>query len=321
MLALDCLRTGDEAELPEQVAPPAPAVAGAAPDERLELAGVERYPPRQVAHALELAARLRSGDDRIGVVLSHRLDVARPIRTAPSSQVQRARSGSRPAAAPRPRAAGRRGRATRAKKPIGCAFRSAQRTQPGSGGAARRTGRRQAERGRVRLRAEAGEGGELVVDAVAVSVVHLPRRALDEALRNASIASSLLPAHRAPQPASPIMKPASAIIEHLVLEDDDAVRLAERLAQQLVVDRRHVAGSTRSRSRASMFAGARPCPGSGRTSATCTVRSSRFAGFVRSRLCICARLSIWKSPIVSARWISAKWRGRRAGSERSIGSP
>jgi hypothetical protein len=35
------------------------------------------------------------------------------------------------------------------------------------------------------------------------------------------------------------------------------------------------------------------------------VRSSRFSGRVRSRLCICARLSIWKSPIVSARWMSS----------------
>jgi hypothetical protein len=29
------------------------------------------------------------------------------------------------------------------------------------------------------------------------------------------------------------------------------------------------------------------------------------SGFVRSRLCICARLSIWKRPTVSASWISA----------------
>ena len=44
-----------------------------------------------------------------------------------------------------------------------------------------------------------------------------------------------------------------------------------------------------------------PWIGPGRTSATCTVRSSRFSGRVRSRLCICARLSIWKTPTVSAR--------------------
>ena len=44
-----------------------------------------------------------------------------------------------------------------------------------------------------------------------------------------------------------------------------------------------------------------PWIGPGRTSATWTVRSSRFSGRVRSRLCICARLSIWKTPTVSAR--------------------
>src|SRR6266480_4603065 len=49
-----------------------------------------------------------------------------------------------------------------------------------------------------------------------------------------------------------------------------------------------------------------PWIGPGRTSATCTVRSSRFSGCVRSRLCICARLSIWKRPTVSAAWIAAQ---------------
>ena len=48
-----------------------------------------------------------------------------------------------------------------------------------------------------------------------------------------------------------------------------------------------------------------PWIGPGRTSATCTVRSSIVSGFVRSRLCIWARLSIWKVPTVSAVWISA----------------
>jgi hypothetical protein len=43
----------------------------------------------------------------------------------------------------------------------------------------------------------------------------------------------------------------------------------------------------------------------GRTSATCTVRSSRFSAGVRSSDCICARLSIWKTPTVSARWMSS----------------
>ena len=36
--------------------------------------------------------------------------------------------------------------------------------------------------------------------------------------------------------------------------------------------------------------------GPGRTRATSTVRSSRFSGSVRTSICICARLSIWKTP-------------------------
>ena len=48
-----------------------------------------------------------------------------------------------------------------------------------------------------------------------------------------------------------------------------------------------------------------PWIGPGRTSATCTTRSSRFSGRVRRMLCCWARLSIWKSPIVSASWICA----------------
>ena len=47
-----------------------------------------------------------------------------------------------------------------------------------------------------------------------------------------------------------------------------------------------------------------PWIGPGRTSATWTVRSSMFSGRVRRRLCICARLSIWNVPTVSAAWIS-----------------
>ena len=65
-----------------------------------------------------------------------------------------------------------------------------------------------------------------------------------------------------------------------------------------------------------------PWIGPGRTSATWTVRSSRFSGFVRRRLCICARLSIWNAPTVSARWMSAKTSSSSKGiRERSITSP
>ena len=52
-----------------------------------------------------------------------------------------------------------------------------------------------------------------------------------------------------------------------------------------------------------------PWIGPGRTSATWIVRSSIVSGFVRSRLCICARLSIWNMPTVSAAWISANTAG------------
>ena len=65
-----------------------------------------------------------------------------------------------------------------------------------------------------------------------------------------------------------------------------------------------------------------PWIGPGRTSATWIVRSSIVSGFVRSRLCICARLSIWNTPTVSAAWISANTAGSSSGMrERSIGAP
>ena len=49
--------------------------------------------------------------------------------------------------------------------------------------------------------------------------------------------------------------------------------------------------------------------------------SSRFSGFVRRRLCICARLSIWNVPIVSARWMSSYTASSSKGMrERSITS-
>src|SRR3954454_22446905 len=66
--------------------------------------------------------------------------------------------------------------------------------------------------------------------------------------------------------------------------------------------------------RFAMYGGtALPRVGPGRTSATSIVRSSRFSGRVRSRLCICARLSIWKTPTVSAAWISAYTAGWSSG--------
>ena len=46
-----------------------------------------------------------------------------------------------------------------------------------------------------------------------------------------------------------------------------------------------------------------PWIGPGRTIATWIVRSSRFSGRVRRRDPIWARLSIWKTPVVSALWM------------------
>ena len=48
-----------------------------------------------------------------------------------------------------------------------------------------------------------------------------------------------------------------------------------------------------------------PWIGPGRTIATWMVMSFRFSGRVRYSDCICARLSIWKTPVVSARWMDS----------------
>ena len=248
MLALDGLRAGDEPELPEQVATLAEAVAGAAAEERLELARVERQPSRQVADALELAARLALGDDRLGVVLPHRLDVLQPHphralfpRAEHLAEIDVRRADLHPSALG---VADERGRRIEAHR-----LRVQERAeelgrvvvpQP------RRLVGEEAERGRVRLgEAEAGEGRELVVDLVGrLAVDAVPRGALDEPLpERLDRLLAPLPAHRAPQSLRLADREAGERhrhVEHLVLEDDDAVRVAERLAQQLVVDGRHV---------------------------------------------------------------------------------
>ena len=106
----------------------------------------------------------------------------------------------------------------------------------------------QAERSGVRLgEAEAGERGQLVVDAVRRLLVDaVAGGAFDEA--RAEGLDRLLtpfPAHRAAQPFRLADREACERhrhLEHLILEDDDAVGLAQRLAQELVVDRRDVVG-------------------------------------------------------------------------------
>ena len=88
----------------------------------------------------------------------------------------------------------------------------------------------------MRLReAEAGERGQLVVDAVRRLLVDaVSRRALDEA-RAEGLDRLLapLPAHRAAQPLRLADREAGERhrhLQHLILEDDDAVGLAQRLA-------------------------------------------------------------------------------------------
>src|SRR4029450_5249973 len=108
--------------------------------------------------------------------------------------------------------------------------------------------REQAEGRRVRLReAEAGEADELVEDAVGnVRVDAVRGRARDEALAE-RLERVVAPfaAHRAPQPfglADGEACEGHRHLEHLVLEDDDSEGGAERLAQELVVDRPDVGG-------------------------------------------------------------------------------
>ncbi len=99
------------------------------------------------------------------------------------------------------------------------------------------------ERSSVRLReAEPGEADELVEDAVrGLRVDVVPLGALDEppAVRLERVMAPLA-AHRAAQPLCVSDREAGerhSHLEHLVLEDDDAVGRAKRLAQELVIDR------------------------------------------------------------------------------------
>ena len=100
------------------------------------------------------------------------------------------------------------------------------------------------ERGRMRLREpEAGEADELVVDPVRRLLADaLARRAGDEAAA-VGLERRLAPlaAHRPPQPlglADAEAGDGDRHLEHLVLEDDDAERRAERLGEERVLDRR-----------------------------------------------------------------------------------
>ena len=107
--------------------------------------------------------------------------------------------------------------------------------------------REQSERGRVRLReAEAREGDELVVELVRLRLLHpFLLRSCDEPLPpRLERRLGALAAHRPPQPLGLADGEAGEMdgdVEHLVLEDDDAERLSQRLLEQRVVGRRAVA--------------------------------------------------------------------------------
>ena len=162
----------------------------------------------------------------------------------------------------------------------------------------------QAERRGVRLRkAEAGEADELVVDRVRRSARRSRCRAQPSTKRGAERLDRLLAsltAHRAAQPfglpdAEPGRRPSRR-------RAPDPGRRRRRVSPGAARAATRARPEARSPDPRAAAAGARcrdgpPCPGSapGRTSATWTVRSSRFSGRVRSRLCIWARLSIWKS--------------------------
>ena len=98
----------------------------------------------------------------------------------------------------------------------------------------------------MRLReAEARERDELVVELVRLRLLHsLLERAGDEPLApRLERCMRALAAHRAPQPLRLADREAGEMdghVEHLILEDDDAERLAQRLLEQRMVGRRAV---------------------------------------------------------------------------------
>ena len=189
----------------------------------------------------------------------------------------------------------------------------------------------QRERGRVRLGEAERLRSPMIFSKTSSAVSSGTPRSAAPARKRSRCASSAswlrlrLIARRSPS-ASPTLKPASAIATSstcswkMIAPSVSRERLGE---QRMVVRAARSSGPARSRSRRSTYGcTAFPWIGPGRTSATCTVRSSRFSGRVRRRLCICARLSIWKRPTVSASWISRYTAGSSSGMrERSIALP
>ena len=243
----DALRARHETELPKQVAPRrAERVARAGRDQRLERRLRHRHPLREVAHAGERPAAVALGDDRVRVVLSHRRDVVEPdpdtavlelARRAAQVHVRRGHVHPallRVADEARGRVEAHRLLVQKRAQELGRVMMA----QP------RRLVREQPERGRVRLReAEAREADHLVVDPVGeLRVDALPLGAGDESLaKRLDRGLAPLAAHRPAQALRLLDAEARerhGHLEHLLLEDDHAERVAEGLREQRVLDRR-----------------------------------------------------------------------------------
>ena len=229
------LRARDDARAPEELPPRPEAVAGARGDERLQRGPVHRRAPGEVG---DVGVRLL-GRHRLGLLLADRPDVAEPDphgavldQALRPAQVDVGRPHLHPAPLAVSDEAGRRVEAHR--------LRVQERAQELGRIVVAEPGRlvgKQRERGRVRLREpEAGEADELVVDAVGELLVDaLAERALDEPRpERLDRLGAPLAAHRAPQPlrlADGEPGQRHRHLEHLVLEDDDAERLAQRLGE------------------------------------------------------------------------------------------
>ena len=236
-----------QAELPEQLAAQAVGVTGAGPDERLQHRPLDRRALRQVGERGVRPAALALGRDRLGLGPAHGADVAKADAHRPrrcrldralgQAAIDLGRAHLHPAPLRVTHEARRRVEAHR----LGVEQRAEEDgrvvvAQPG------RLVGEQPERGGVRLgEAEAGEGDELVVDQVGGGLVHPARggaRLEAHPIGLERIAAALA-AHRASQALRLADGEAGhrhRHVQHLILEDHDSERLAQRLGEQRVVD-------------------------------------------------------------------------------------